>query len=415
MTDKKKVLGIVAEYNPFHNGHAYHLRKSKELTGADTTVAVMSGDFVQRGEPALTDKWKRAETALRNGVDLVVELPFLYACNSAEYFAFGAVRLLESMGVVDWLSFGSEEGKIDGLEKAAEVLSVEPQEYKRYLREAVDSGISFPAAREKALASVAGEDCAALLHHPNNILGIEYLKQLKLQGSGMKPLTFKRTGAGYHESDPGTKVAGASAIRDLFLSGSYGEALEYMPEAGREYYVETGENLENSGELMSLDRFFTLVAYMAWHKEAEELGEIMSASEGLEFRLKKALDKAYDMKSLVKGVKSKRYTETRVCRFLLHTLFGITKKKFAELSGEAGGYIRVLAMNLKGRALLKEIKSATVGDGVVVTNLSRQRLKSERAAQLLELDVLASDTYNLVRSGAMGELSDYRKKPFVQY
>ncbi len=195
-----KVTGIIAEYNPFHQGHAYHLARARELTGADRLLVVMGGNFMQRGEPAIVDKYARAEMALKNGADLVLELPAAAATGSAEYFAEGAVELLDVSGVVDALCFGSELGKLAPLEKAAALLLEEPEEYRQLLREELKRGKNFPEARETALSAFFPE--RELLSAPNNILAIEYLKALKRRKSSIEAVTIPRLG-NYHGNDSG--------------------------------------------------------------------------------------------------------------------------------------------------------------------------------------------------------------------
>ncbi|MDR3296356.1 MAG: nucleotidyltransferase [Clostridiales Family XIII bacterium] len=400
--EKPKVAGIVAEYNPFHNGHLYHLEKTKALTGAAVCVAVMSGDFVQRGEPALIDKWERAEAAVENGVDLVVELPFLYACNSAEYFAKGAMRLLSAMGCVTQLSFGSEAGEIAPLQNVAAFLAEEPEAFREALHGASKRGRSFPAARFEATADLLGAAQAELLRQPNNILAIEYIKQLILIRSEITPVTFKRRGAGYFDAAPGAKIAGASALRTLLLAGKRAEAGAYLP---------AGEAVRpRSDAYASLDPYFTAIACAAGTKSREELREIFSASEGLENRLKRALDGAKDMESLIAGTKSRRYTETRIRRFLLHVLFGLTKEKFRRLDA-APPYLRVLALNRAGGGLLRRIRKE--GRLPVITNLNKQRPEPGAAEEMLELDILAADVYHLLCDGRFGAASDFRRHPAI--
>lgn len=216
-----KVVGIVAEYNPFHNGHRYHIEEARKCTGADFVVVVMSGDFVQRGEPAVIDKYHRTEMALSQGADLVLELPAAFACASAEYFATGAVSLLHALGCVDTLCFGSECGHLDLLEEIADLFIQEPSEYKEYLKTALKSGYSFPAARDEALKEYFAEDLvktaqiASVLSAPNNILGIEYIKALKVLGSSIRPVTITRMGQGYHETTFSDSFCSATALRRL--------------------------------------------------------------------------------------------------------------------------------------------------------------------------------------------------------
>jgi len=399
VTTEDSVVGIVAEYNPFHNGHLYHLKKSKEITGSKSAVAIMSGNFTQRGEPAIVDKWKRAELAVRNGVDLVIELPFLYACNSAEFFAEGAVKLLTSLGIINYISFGAENDDIEKLDSIAAILANESTGFRAGLKVYSDSGLSFPAARQKAITDIAGEDIALLLKQPNNILAIEYLKQIRRQGSGLKPILVQRTGAGYEELNPSSGIAGASALRKLLYNGQYEEALRYMPDC------------DLGAKFAWLDHFYTLIIYAVRTKSIPELNEIQSASEGLEYRLKNALDRAHDIQSLIAAVKSKRYTQTRIQRFILQTIFEVTKSTYKHHNIADSGYIRVLGMNQKGRKLLTRIKVNS--ELQIITNLKKQSIDAGFESKLLELDILASDIYNLVEGRNCYMESDFRKTPFV--
>ncbi|MDR2295192.1 MAG: nucleotidyltransferase family protein [Clostridiales Family XIII bacterium] len=391
------LLGIVAEYNPFHYGHRFHIARSVELTGAHGVVAVMSGDFVQRGEPALIDKWRRARTAVKHGVDLVLELPFLYATGSAECFASGAVRLLDALPGVTHLAFGCEEGAVEPLAAAARVLAAESPAFKEALRAGLKAGRSFPRARAAALRREAGDAAARLLDYPNNILAVEYLKQCIRMDSRLVPVAVPRVGAGCFEADPRVRIAGAAAIRRLFLTGRREEALRYLPE------------WEGDPAVQSPDMYFTLTAAVARLRSKEELRAIVSASEGLENRLLRALDGAFDMPSLIAAIKTARYTETRIRRFLLHTLFGVTRERFAALDAAWPCYLRVLALSERGGGILRRIKAHT--DIPVVTKPSGPAAASP-AAGLLALDVLAADLYNLI-GGAGPAASDYRMHPFV--
>ncbi|MDD3173479.1 MAG: nucleotidyltransferase family protein, partial [Herbinix sp.] len=201
-----KVVGLITEYNPFHNGHKYHIEEAKRLTGADFAVIVMSGDFVQRGTPAIIDKYTRAEMALRNGVDLVLELPVCYATGSADFFARGAVSLLDKLGIVDFLCFGSESGDIKLLREAAQFLLETPEAFDDRLQAFLKDGLTYPAARAKALKhtleakeEVNEQALVQVLTDPNNILGIEYIKALLRFNSSIQPITIKRIAAGYHD------------------------------------------------------------------------------------------------------------------------------------------------------------------------------------------------------------------------
>ena len=211
------ILGIVSEYNPFHNGHLHHLELSKQLTNTDFTVAVMSGNFVQRGDTSIVDKWKKAEMAIKAGVDLVIELPTVYAISSAENFADGAVKILNSLGVVDYISFGSEIGEISPLNDVASILYREPKEFQALILSQLKSGLSYPKAREIALSQFFGNSkkYSEVLNNPNNILAVEYLKALKRHRSNIKPLTIKRDYSAYNSTTVKNGIASATAIREM--------------------------------------------------------------------------------------------------------------------------------------------------------------------------------------------------------
>jgi predicted nucleotidyltransferase len=227
------VNGIIAEYNPFHNGHQYHMNVAKEHTGADYTIVVMSGNFVQRGAPALLDKFKRAEMALRGGADLVLELPAYYAASSAEYFATGAVAILDKLGVVNHLCFGSECGDTETLKQIAAILSQEPDEYVELLRDYMREGMSYPAARTTALLQYAPSfsKYRDVFSSPNNILGIEYIKALLRRNSAITPVTTLRVGSDYHDIRLGIHQSSARAIREALKDEQPVSCLlNHMPE-----------------------------------------------------------------------------------------------------------------------------------------------------------------------------------------
>ena len=226
-----KVLGIVAEYNPFHNGHLYHLEQSKKLTSSNYTVAVISGNFTQRGSTSLIDKWSRAEMALQSGVDLVIELPLLYAISSAENFADGAIKILDSMKIVDYVSFGSETSNVDVLSQIADILYNEPKEYKSILSNELQKGLSFPKARENALLMYFNDisKYANILSSPNNILGIEYIKSLKKHKSNIQPISIARFESGYNDITYSENIASATAIRNIVKNNGFDILKKLLP------------------------------------------------------------------------------------------------------------------------------------------------------------------------------------------
>lgn len=405
-----RAAGIIAEYNPFHKGHRYHLEETRALTGAEAVVAVMSGDFTQRGEPALWDKWSRARMTVDNGMDLVLELPFAFACNRAEAFASGGVEILDRLGCVSHLSFGSEAGAVEPLQGAAERLLSEDETFKESLRAALDEGLPYPRARVRALAESGGGEAAALLTEPNNILAVEYLKQLRRTGSKMEPVTVKRQGAAYHDLSLEGENAGALALRKKFAeSGDFQSISSFLPPETAGVMKEIG-----SGGNITLNDLYPLMVYRILTAGEAELAEVLSAGEGLENKLKKAVGdpECRDMGSLIKAVKSKRYTEARIKRLLVQALMGLTKEAFAAITTEEIFYARVLAFSKNGARLLKEIRKSGCARLPVLTNINKELTGEEALWQLLKYDILASDLRNLQASGNLYARSDHIMQPY---
>jgi predicted nucleotidyltransferase len=353
-----KTLGMVTEYNPFHNGHLYHLRQSLEKSGCDSSVCVMSGNFTQRGEPAIVNKWTRAQMALEAGVDLVIELPLPFALSGAEHFAMGSVKLLESLGIVDAICFGSECGDIETLNAAAEILASEPESFRKHLKAALDSGISFPAARQAAMKSYLSENphnmpgAAECLSYPNNILAVEYLKALKRISGRMRPLTIKRTGAGHNDPAICGAVSGAAAIRNAILSKNLDlSALgDVMPATSlsllkRDFDLGKGP--------VSGEKFGKIILSLLRSMDPEELANYPDMSEGLENRILEASSQSGTLEELVENIGTKRYTRTRIQRILMSVLIGMTADAVRGFDDNGGPqYLRILGFSEKGRALL---------------------------------------------------------------
>jgi predicted nucleotidyltransferase len=366
-----KVAGIIAEYNPMHSGHIYHLQQTKDICKADFVVAVMSGNFTQRGEPAIYDKWLRAAAAVKNGVDLVLELPFAYACNSAAYFGTGAVNILDGLGCVTHLCFGSETGQIQPLLELATFLADEPNNYKDALKRSLDKGLSFPTARESALTETYGK--ADALKLPNNILGIEYLKALIQLKSKIEPVTIIRKGQGHHES--------ASEIRKTIIWDE--------------------------------SKYFDMIRQAFIKSQWGNLDNIFGAAEGIQNKIVKNIRSAKDLDDLIDKVKTKRYTWTGINRLLAQTLVGFTAEEFQQINGTRYG--RILAFNENGAKLLRRIKKTECATMPILTNINRdldQHPGADGGIKLsLAKDVLASDLYNLAFSKDLYKNSDFVVKP----
>lgn len=405
-----KVLGITAEYNPFHNGHKYHIEKSREMTGADCVVAVMSGNFTQRGEAAILDKWERSRLAVENGVDLVIELPFVYACSRAQNFAEGAVDILKGLGV-QMISFGSESGQIDDLYELASALVNGAEEIAQVREKFMQKGTSYAKAGELAASEVLGEDAARLMLEPNNILAIEYLKRIlfwKEKGYVIEPVTVRRHGSGYFEENSETGFAGASAIRKMKTPEEFEK---YVPEnvVGALEHPKEKETAGFASEraLHAEERLFHLVRSEIVKSSPEALAQVYHMGEGLENKLKKEIVTARNMDELVFSVVSRRYTEAAVRRLLTYVLMGIR-----EYEPHKAVYGRVLAANDKGRKLLGGLKKQD-DHMPIITNINKDELDNEDVQACLKYDMLASDMYNLIYDRDMYAFSDKVRRPYM--
>lgn len=387
-----RVNGIIAEYNPFHNGHQYHMVESLRRTNAEYTIIAMSGNFVQRGAPALAEKYKRAEMALINGADLVLEIPSIYAAASAEYFATGAVALLSRLGVVTDLCFGSECGDAGLLEQIALILLDEPEDFSMSLKRYLKQGLSYPNARNEALIQYypfLGQ-YKNVFSSPNNILGIEYIKAIHRQESNMSPVTIMRTGAGYHSRFPENNPASALAIRHAIYAGTDPAFLKnHMPENAADILV---SSLAYSGPVRSND--FSDILYYKLITE-RELGfdRYLDVSSDLSDRICSRLDEYKDFDSFCDLLKSKDMTYTRISRCLLHILLNI---KSADLDrAKALGvvpYARVLGLRKAASPLLSGIKENS-SIPLVAKLADASKILDKNAYDMLRRDILTSQIY----------------------
>lgn len=348
-----KVLGIIAEYNPFHNGHLHHLQNSLKLTNADYTIAIITGNFTQRGSTSLIDKWSKAEIALKNGIDLVIELPLLYSISSAENFAEGAIKILSSLNVVDYLSFGAETDDITTLNVIADTLYREPKEYKNILSHELSKGLSYPKARENALLMYLQDirRFTNVLSTPNNILGIEYLKALKKFKSPIMPVAIKRFDVGYNDTTYTENIASATAIRNIVKNNSLDILKKVVPENSFSTIL---ENIKIGHVLPDLSTFEKQIIYNLRSMSIEEIANLPDVSEGLEYAIKNAANSCNSIVEFLSIIKSKRYTSTRLQRILLYSLLNITKKDM-QISRKTIPYIRVLGFNERGRYIISEV------------------------------------------------------------
>lgn len=390
-----KVLGIVSEYNPLHLGHVYHIRASVEKTGATHTICVMSGNFVQRGEPSVVDKWARAKMALHAGIDLVLELPVAFACASAELFAYGAVRILHSTGIVDYLSFGSEQGELGSLWRIASILFDEPLEYKELLKKYLSEGFSFPVSREKALHSILRGLPENIMSKSNNILAIEYLKALKSLKSSIQPVTVKRMGDSYLSTEMSSSLSSATAIRMLLQKGGSVTdpiLLSNLPD----YTVDILKNeIENQRGPVFPDAFSEIVLHKLRTMSPDTLRQIPDVTEGLENRLISCALQSGTLGDFIDKVATSRYPSTRVKRIASNLLWGITKDDLRSfIKDDNSGYLRVLGFNSKGRELLARIQKESEFPLIVKVSNYRNQLTG-LSKLMFEYDIKATNSYVL--------------------
>jgi len=376
------VAGIVAEYNPFHSGHALHIRRTREA-GADHIAAVMSGNFVQRGEPALFPKAARVAATLAGGVDLILELPTAWALSSAERFGFGAVSILDRLGCVDLLSFGSEAGDTAALNQAAAWL--DRPEFITKLKDYMGQGITYAAASEKAMAGLAGEETGRLLASPNDTLGIAYIRALNQLDSNITPLAVPREGAAHDGSIQSSGICSASYIRELARAGEWEKAADYMPPEAYEILTREWQ----AGHAVTgpaIDR-----AVLAKLRGMRDFSKIAGASEGLENRLAAAVKTAGSLRELEEAVKTKRYPLSRIRRLIWSAALNIP----AGMMASAPPYVRVLGLNQLGEEILAAAKCRIVSRA------------SEMSGPVWELECRASDWYGLATAAPMAAGREY--------
>lgn len=401
------ILGIVSEYNPFHNGHLHHLEVSKQLANSDFTIAVMSGNFVQRGDTSLIDKWTKAEMALRAGIDLVIELPTVYAISSAENFADGAVKILNSLGVVDYISFGSEIGEITPLNDVANILYKEPKEFSALILAQLRSGLSYPKAREIALTQFFGSSkkYTEILNNPNNILAVEYLKSLKRHRSSITPITIKRDYSDYNSDKVKKGVASATAIRTMIKNK---KNVHYV--VPYETYELLDECIEQGRIVKDLSVFEKQIIYTLRKMSIQEIAKIPDVSEGLENKIKAAANTCNNLEELIANIKSKRYTQSRIQRILLYVLLDIRQKDINN-SKKVTPYIRVLGFNKHGKRIISAIAEANPKLNIIVSVKKFMEASSNtNLKSMIEKDILATNIYTLGYQNQSPANLDYTKK-----
>ena len=392
-----KTAVITAEYNPFHKGHRWQLEQVR-AAGASHVAVVMSPDFTQRGTPAIFPK--RAQAALQNGADLVLELPVCYALAGAQRFAFGAVQLAAAMGCVDLLAFGAENADLLQLRQACTALQQE--EVNQNIRQLLPSGITFAKARERAVAAVYGEETALLLQKPNNILAIEYLCQLeKLPDAHIQPLALGRIG-NTHDGEPVGEFTSASFLRGLMLEGRWEQAQQYLPQNVWQLYRQA----QQDGQLADLQLGERAILSALRRMEQKEMAQLADLSEGLENRLYRASREACSLEQLYAAVKSKRYPLARVRRLVMNAFLQLP----AQMQMLPPPYLRVLGMNERGKQILSAMKRTA--SLPVSTSLMKLARSTEAARQWAQVEAAACDQYSIFCRQVQASGSDW-SLPFV--
>ncbi len=414
------VVGLITEYNPFHNGHKYHIEEARRITGADFCIAVMSGNFVQRGAPAIIDKYSRTQMALNNGVDLVLELPVCYATGSAEFFAHGAVSILDGLGITDYLCFGSEAGDIGQLQAATSMLLDTPASFDEKLKTCLKEGLNYPAARQKAmeallepqaqpLSSPADSSLIKLLAEPNNILGIEYLKAIRNLSASIKPVTIQREAAHYHDtalsgnsSCPfvpeeafGPVISSATAIRGVINQEAH--PTDHISEIKSSVPANVYQLLEEQYQKTSPvteDDFLSILQYKLLAKDQSALTQYLDISADLADRMKNTAGVNCSYAELASRLKTKNLTLTRINRALFHLLLNIRTDELAtyKMMGYTS-YARILGIRRDASRLLRSIQDNSRIP--VITKVSQARkILDATQLRMLSGDIFAAHLYN---------------------
>ncbi len=386
-----KITGIIAEYNPFHLGHAYHIQKARE--DSDGIIAVISGDFVQRGAPALFDKYARAKMALQNGVDIVFEMPVRYACASAPYFAIGGVSTLSVSGVCDLLSFGSECGNIDDLQTAAQISGQKTDLLDAFVRQQCAKGITYPQAYENSLRHFyegkVPDSIFDLLKTPNNLLGIEYIKAIRKLHANITPSTIPRTGAGYHDKTAQeTRYPSAAMLRHAFFKQDFAAVKTMVPENIAGMILEDYKH----NEFLKPDDLTLQLRYRLQNESKCSLGSYLDVNEDMANRIYAMQNQLLSWESFCTSLKTKNITYQRIARSLLHILLNIPAYSTSHHAEDNTPYLRILGLKKNKREMLHSIKKNS-SVPIITKTADAKKLLSEHAQDLFREDLWCADFY----------------------
>ena len=399
------ITGIITEYNPFHNGHKFHLEESKKQTKSDGTICIMSGNFVQRGGPAIIDKWKRTEMALNNGVDLIIELPTFYAVSSAEFFAKGAVSILNSLNIVNNLFFGSEIGDAKALSEIAKVLVSEDERFQNILKENLSLGLTFAKAREKSLIEyLNSSEINNIITSSNNILGIEYIKAILKLNSSINPVALKREGSNYNDKSLSQTFSSATSIREVLKNTSNIEDLKNI--IPLESYEVFSKLQEQDYRFTFEEEMFKYIKYKI-QTNCVNFNNLYEVTEGLDNKIIKEISSSNSLHEFILKIKSKRYTYSKISRILTHIYLGLDNDDFKDIANENNLYVRVLGFNKTGREILSLIKDNS--SIPLITKVPRFTNNP-----LLKFDLQATACYSLLND-KVNPFNDYLQSPIIKY
>lgn len=399
------ITGIITEYNPFHNGHKFHLEESKKQTKSDGTICIMSGNFVQRGGPAIIDKWKRTEMALSNGVDLIIELPTFYAVSSAEFFAKGAVSILNSLNIVNNLFFGSEIGDAKALSEIAKVLVSEDERFQNILKENLSLGLTFAKAREKSLIEyLNSSEINNIITSSNNILGIEYIKAILKLNSSINPVALKREGSNYNDKSLSQTFSSATSIREVLKNTSNIEDLKNI--IPLESYEVFSKLQEQDYRFTFEEEMFKYIKYKI-QTNCVNFNNLYEVTEGLDNKIIKEISSSNSLHEFILKIKSKRYTYSKISRILTHIYLCLDNDDFKDIANENNLYVRVLGFNKTGREILSLIKANS--SIPLITKVPRFTNNP-----LLKFDLQATACYSLLND-KVNPFNDYLQSPIIKY